>query len=1094
MAEGTIHILLVDDDYEDYLITRTRLQQIKDQQYELDWVDGFDKGFTNIMEGQHDVYLLDYRLGAKNGLELMQNVIAAGCEAPLILLTGQGDREIDLRAMRFGAADYLVKSELQAPLLERSIRYALERKKSQEALRESEERYRDLFENANDMIQSVAADGQFLYVNATWKRTMGYDEDEIRELNLIGVIHPDERVVFTDAYNHIIEGEADDLIETAFITKDGRKIFVQGSINCKYKGVEFLSTRSIFRDVTERKIAERERDRLFELSHDLIAIVDFKLKFTDVNPSWKRLLGYNMSELRHMNLLDLIHPEDIAAARYQITLLKKGETVAPFEVRFRCIDNTYKWLSCSFSTEEKDQVLYLLARDITEVKKSQIELLDSERRYRELVENSYGVIFTHDMNGKILSANRAFSKLLGYDIDEIVGYNLSAFILSDELPQFYRYLEKISRQQQASGTATFVRKNGEHIYSVFSNFLYHPQHGHSYVIANAHDITDRVRAEKALESERQQLLKVIANAPVPMALLDRDLNFITHSKRWLEVYPPEHGEQIVGSNYRKIYTFIPDSWISASKEALEGKVRSMQEDVVDIPNVGKRYFRWAIHPWSNPEGQVEGIIAVIDRIDDLVKARVEAEQASRSKSAFLANITHELRTPLNAILGYAQILSNDPTMGDSQQEYIRNMYHSAMHLTSMINDILDLSKIEAGKMDINIEPANLAAILDEVHGLFNLKSREKGIKLIIEKDKNLPVLMKMDAGKIRQILINLVGNAVKFTSDGSVRVDTKVLENNRDRWARVNIIIEDTGRGIPGDQIHQIFEPFRQVKGMSSEGTGLGLTITQHLIRMLKGKLNVESELNRGSRFSITFNFETATPVKKLTPDRQRYVKSIKGVKDWLVLIADPIEYQRKILRIILEKAGFECKEVQSVDDLYKIVQISTPDIIFIDQTLEDDNITKLSESLKKFRRKKGEGCIISIQDTNSKFFKMQGIPVAATVTRPYQEEVIFRAIKKAVDIEFEYSVADWEESVSLSEILDQSVREICSLPKHIQDDLIEALEYQDLDKIDQLADLLNDGHQPLTVLSEKLKNAVNSSDYYLITYLSKRLLQDVRK
>ena len=1093
MAEGIIHILLVDDDHEDYLITRSRLQQIKDQAYELEWVDGFDNGFARIMEGEHDIYLLDYRLGAQNGLELMQKVIEAGCEAPLILLTGQGDREIDLRAMRYGAADYLVKSELQAPLLERSIRYALERKKSQEALRESEERYRDLFENANDMIQSVAEDGNFLYVNATWKRIMGYDQDEIERLSLIEVIHPDERVAFTDSYNHIIAGEGDDLIETAFITRDGRKIFVQGSINCKFKDGNFISTRSIFRDITERKIAERERDRLYELSHDLIAIVDFKLKFIDVNPSWNRMLGYNISELRHMNLLDLIHPEDISSARYQIDLLKNGETVAPFEVRFRCIDNSYKWLSCSFSAEAKDKILYLFARDITEVKKSQIELLDSERRYRELVENSYGVIFTHDMNGKILSANRAFSKLLGYDIEEIIGFNMSSFILSEELPQFYRYLEKISRQQQATGTATMMKKNGESVYIVFSNFLYHPQHGSSYVIANAHDITDRVRAEKALESERQQLLKVIANAPVPMALMDNDLNFITYSKKWIEEFPPDYTERIVGENYQKIYSFIPDTWIKAGKEALKGKVVSKQEDMVDIPVIGKRYFRWAIHPWSNPDGQVEGIVAVIDGIDDLVKARVEAQQASQSKSAFLANITHELRTPLNAILGYAQILSNDPTMGDSQQEYIKNMYNSAIHLTSMINDILDLSKIEAGKMDINIEPANLAAILDEVNGLFNLKSREKGIRLTIEKDKNLPVLMKMDAGKIRQILINLVGNAVKFTTEGSIKVKAKLLDSGQTGWAKIQLSVADTGRGIPEDQIRKIFEPFRQVKGMSSEGTGLGLTITQHLIRMLKGELEVESTVNKGSTFSITFNFELDKPENSLTPEEPRFVKSVKGKKKWKVLVADTIDYQRKMLRIMLEKAGFECQEVVSADDLAESVQKSKPDIIFIDQTLEDDNVKGLQQLVDEIRRTNSEGVIIVLQDSTSELESRQMLSGAFSVKRPYEEDQIFETIRKSVNIDYVYSAVNKEESVSLSEILDQAVQEIVVLPADLQKELIEALEFQDLDKIDQLADIL-EKQDPLAGLSEKLKKAVNSSDYYLITLLGKRLLQDVRK
>ncbi len=1091
MAADTIHILLVDDDHEDYLITRTRFQQIKDQKYELEWADGFEKGYELIMEGRHDVYLLDYRLGARNGLELLKKAVSRGCEAPMILLTGQGDREIDLQAMRSGAADYLVKSELQPPLLERSIRYALERRKSQEALRESEERYRDLLENANDMIQSVDPDGAFLYVNTTWKRIMGYTDEEIRKLTLIKAIHPEVREAFSAHYERVIAGEADGLIETAFITKNQKEIFVQGSINCRFDEGKFVSTRSIFRDITGRKIAEKERDRLFELSHDLIAIVGFNLKFADVNPSWSRLLGYSISELRDMNLTDLIHQEDLVNAKYQIDLLREGKVIAPFEVRFRCIDNTYKWLSCSFTTEREEQVLYLFARDITDIKKSQIELLENERRYRELVENSYGVIFTHDLNGKILSANRAFSKLLGYEAKKIIGQNLSSFLAEEELPQFYQYLEKISREQQTSITAVFLRENGDRIHMAFSNFLYHPQNGASYVIANAHDITNRVKAERALELERQQLLKVIANAPVPMALLDKDLKFITHSRKWIDEFKPDKNEDIVGISYRDAYSFVPGSWVAAANESLQGKILAMQEDVVYIPGEGKRYFRWAMHPWRNPEGQIEGIITVIDPIYELVRARMEAEQASRSKSVFLANITHELRTPLNAVLGYAQILSNDPTIGESQREYIDNMYYSALHLTGMINDILDLSKIEAGKMDMNIEPASFAAIIDEVHGLFNLKSREKGLKLLVEKDKELSVLLKMDPAKIRQILINLVGNAVKFTDTGHVRIAAKLRKSPRPGKVRISLLVEDTGRGIPKEQIPKIFEPFRQVKGMSSEGTGLGLTITQHLIKMMKGELTVESTLGRGSAFSVIFDFEPVKSGRANDKKRRKYVRGIKGRRQWKVLIADPVDYQRKNLRAILQKAGFVCHEAASEKELEDKVQLSKPDIIFIDEGLEDDNIESSQQIINEFKQLKITKAILLTQDTIPEQDSGRRFQVDAVVSRPYKEDQVFETLKQAAGVRFEYATFKGADSVPLNEMLDRAIREINKLPDDFRGDLLKALEYQDLDKIDQLADSLSDGKKPLADLSEKLKNAVKSSDYYLITYLGKKLLQD---
>lgn len=1096
MFENKIRILLVDDDKDEYYILRALLDRIEDMVYELDWLYDYDKALNLMVSNEYDIYLLDYRLGIYNGIELMKDALNNGCDSPVIILTGQGERKIDIAAMRAGASDYMLKDEMQSHFLERSIRYAIERKKAQVALLESENRYRDLLENATDMILNIDINGSFLYVNNRWRNTLNYSEEELRGMTIRDVIYPGYKEQFDKAFEKLISGVKIDLLETAFVSKKGNKIDAQGNLNCKLDNNDrIISLRAIFRNVSARKKAERERDRIFELSRDLIAVLDYDVRFLDLNPSWSRVLGYNIEKFKFMDMVKLIHPDDLPLLRKKIRSLKKGIPAQPKEIRFKSQGDYYKWFSLSIALEPKEKRIYVIARDITDIKQSQIELQDSEKRYRDLIEYNRGLIFTHDLDGLILSANNAVAKTLGYPRDEIVGQNMEKFFFPEDKRKLKRYLTSVRRKSVVHGTIDVKNRDGQLITLTYQNFKHKPQDKKEYIIGNAQDITDRVRAEEALMRERQQLRDTIENAPVPMALLDRDLRFITCSRKWLQEYKPANVKTVVGRTYFDLYPWIDNKWVQYSRKVLDGKVLSKSEDVFELVNGKKIYFSWAMHPWKDENGTVNGLIIVAERIDDLVKARDAAEMANKAKSTFLANVTHELRTPLNAILGYAQILAKDRSITEYQNEYITNMYRSGMHLLSMINDILDLSKIEAGKAEINIEDIDLNDLLDEIYSLFELKSREKGIEFLLHKSEELPQYVKMDISKIRQILINIVGNSMKYTEKGHITIKACIdKEKQNGENTLLNISITDTGRGIPQYQLQDIFEPFSQVKGEHNKGTGLGLTISKRLAQLLGGEIEVKSEWKVGSEFILRVPVKIVSNKKQSVKNIFSHVKSVKNPNVIKVLIVDDVDYNRTVLRVMLQQVGFDCYEVGDGATAISRYKEIKPDIVFIDKHLPD---MSGSEVMHKIR---------SIDDSsNAVIFALTASGIGDSRTsyieqgfddflrKPFTEEEIFEIIQQHTEIEYEYENRETShDKKTLNEVIQDTVSELSKLPEDLRQRIRNALEWQDMEELNWLINGIENFTSKDNVAANQIKNAINRSDYYFITMLYKSMNQQL--
>ena len=325
---------------------------------------------------------------------------------------------------------------------------------------------------------------------------------------------------------------------------------------------------------------------------------------------------------------------------------------------------------------------------------------------------------------------------------------------------------------------------------------------------------------------------------------------------------------------------------------------------------------------------------VINRTSALLDAKKQAESANLAKSTFLSTMSHEIRTPMNAVLGFAEILRKRET--DKQKAYFIDSIHSAgKSLLGLINDVLDISKIEADKMIINYHPVNILPFFEKITSLFTLKSQDKKLDFRIKIDKNIPIAISIDENRLRQILINIIGNAIKFTSEGfiEIRVSSKISIDNQ---IQLYIDVEDSGIGIAKDQQEKIFEAFEQQKGQSTSvygGTGLGLAITSRLILLMKGDISVSSELNKGSCFSLIFHdIEVVAPVieMNLSDDDLGLVK----FHNTQVVIADDNTHNREILQEWLSNWNIKCLIAKNGQEALDLVKTNKVDLILMDMKM----------------------------------------------------------------------------------------------------------------------------------------------------------------
>ncbi len=428
----------------------------------------------------------------------------------------------------------------------------------------------------------------------------------------------------------------------------------------------------------------------------------------------------------------------------------------------------------------------------------------------------------------------------------------------------------------------------------------------------------------------------------------------------------------------------------------------------------------------------------------LKAAILAAESANKAKSSFLANMSHELRTPLNAILGFSEMMSRDAELSTESHERLNIINTSGAHLLDMINGVLDLSKIEAGRMQINIEPCDLHSLLLDIEMMIGARAETKGLTFKLETSPELEPYVELDIAKLRQILINLLGNAIKFTIQGgvSLRVTTLPLQSD-EHLLMLQAEVEDSGSGIASDKLETIFSPFVQA-GRSShpeKGTGLGLAISKSLLELMEGEISVESNIDKGSIFSFHFPVRSCreNEINREEAISPNVIALQKGQPSWRILIVDDSYENRMLLKLLLTQVGFSVREAENGKQAIEVFSDWHPDLIWMDMRMP---IMDGYEATRIIRGLEG-GEQIKIVAITASAFKEQKDKILQSgcddiVRKPYRNNEIYDVMKTMLNVNYIYqskqNEPDFEESLS-----DDDAISLAKLTKTLHEKLLES-------------------------------------------------------
>jgi PAS domain S-box-containing protein len=630
-------------------------------------------------------------------------------------------------------------------------------------------------------------------------------------------------------------------------------------------------------------------NRFMDLSVDMFCVAGFDGFFKNLNPSFEKTLGFTTKELMAKPYMEFIHPNDHPATVVEKDGLKEGKVTFAFENRYLCKDGSYKWLLWNAVSVSEQEAIYAVARDITERKRVEALLRESEERHRKLFENNPHPTWVFDRETlRFLAVNAAAVRKYGYSREEFLAMTLKDIRPPEDVPVLLETVRALGEGNESSNTWRHRLKDGTIIdtenTSYALTFL-----GRAARVVVAVDITQR----KLDEAERRKFI-------------DR---------------------------------------LAASNQELDLRNR-------------------------------------------------EVERATRLKSKFLASMSHELRTPLNAIVGFSDLLADETpgALNAKQKRFVNHIKQGSAHLLQLINDILDLSKIEAGQLELRCEDFQVKDALPEVLSTIRPLAMAKTIQVHHKLEAGRPVYA--DRVRFKQILYNLLSNAVKFTPKEG-RIDIDCVESGNE----VCISVTDTGIGIRAEDQAVVFEEFRQVEGntnTANEGTGLGLAITKRLVERQGGKISLESEPGKGSRFTFTLPIgsrtssnilpviETMNPSITLSASREKP----------LILVVDDEVPARELLASYLE-SEYQIVMAESGAEAVQKAQQLRPDAITLDVMMPgSDGFETLVELRKNPETVNIPIIIVSVVDQKQVGF---ALGAADYLIKPIARPVLLETIRKHV-------------------------------------------------------------------------------------------------
>ncbi len=857
------------------------------------------------------------------------------------------------------------------------------------ALEESEEKFTTIFRTIPDpIVITNLTEGRLLEVNNRMIEFYGYSREEMigrttLELGLWKNLEERQQL------RNLLETEG--CIHNQEVTTRTRwgenKVVLLSAAVCNLQGIDAII--AIIRDISEQHAALREREQIEEKLrkteqwlqqysrqsptsiYTLVQDPDGHLWFeyhSDAVETIHEVTQAQALENAHL-VLNQMHPDDVAG--YIAAATRSTEYLELFSYEWRIItpSGKLKWLQAKSKPERRSNgaiAWHGVILDISEQqaalrerKQAEQALRQSEERFQKLAAASPGVIYTviEYPTGPVKY------EYLSPAFEEI--YEISVAEVRQDASITFKQIHPDDREgyQQAVKECLQIDKPFKHEWRIITpsgKIKWIQAHSRFQKRDNGEiawhgvvlDISDRKQLELALQQSEAQIKNIFnsAIAAISSIRVFKDNTWqIDRVSAGVEILSGYTSEELTQDNFLWMSRIDPDDWQRVHLQIyadIFAKRSGSYEYRLRHKDGSLRWISQTNNSCWDEVGECWNITAISVDITDrkqaqqeLQQAKEAAEAANHAKSAFLATMSHELRTPLNAILGFTQLMKQDVTLSLDSQNYIKIIYNSGSYLLKLINEILDLSKIEAGKLVLDHQAIDLFDLLQSLHATFSQRVRHQDLQVDLEILPKVPQFMITDAQKLQQVLINLMGNAIKFTQTG--RIILRVGLDNQDSFDSdfigLNFEVKDTGVGISQEDLNEIFEAFTQASAgrKVQEGTGLGLTISQRLVQLMGGEITVRSCLGEGSSFAFTL------PVQPTTKDRvkpQNSEKLVTGIAPnqpiYRILVVDDQAENRLLLVKLLEQVGLSVKEAISGEEALFIWQQWHPHLIWMDRRM----------------------------------------------------------------------------------------------------------------------------------------------------------------
>ncbi|HEY9653050.1 MAG TPA: PAS domain-containing protein, partial [Coleofasciculaceae cyanobacterium] len=857
-----------------------------------------------------------------------------------------------------------------------------ERQKSQQALRESEERFALAIQANNNGLFDINLKTNKYYYSPQYRQQIGYplDKQALTFDEFWALVHPDDMAGVKTTMDALFAGELSQWeLEFRMFHSNGSIpwILSRGLVIRDENGevVRMLGTHT---DISDRKQAEaalraseEQFRQLAEHIHEIFWMSSLEpYQILYVSPAYEEIWGRPCQSLYEYpySWQDAIYLAD----RQYVLAVFEQQAQAGYDQEYRIVrpDGSLRWIRDRvFPVQDEQGRVYRLARiaeDITHRKQAELELSRTTRHIQLFSEIALKIRQSLQLETILQTTVTEVRRIL--QVDRVILFQLmtdgvGTVITETVVPDFPPILGQ--QIYDPCFTATYLEKYRQGRVSAIDNLQY------SQV--------------KTCHVTLLQQFGVQANLVVP--ILQRETLWgllIAHQ------------------------CSSPRQWQTFEIELLR--------QLADQVGIALAQSQLLEHETATRRQLSEKNL-------HLEQAKQQAETANRAKSEFLANMSHELRTPLNGILGYTQILKRDFTLSSKQQQGLEIIQQCGEHLLTLLNDILDLSKIEARKMELHLSEFQFPQFLVSLVEIFRLRAEEKRIAFNFQMLSELPYCVRGDEKRLRQVLINLLGNAIKFTDRGQVTLKVGYIQETENRQEgqhqdsselpithspKMRFVVEDTGIGMPPEQLNEIFLPFHQIgeSYRQVEGTGLGLTISQRLVQLMGGELRVQSTLGQGSQFWIDLDLPEAevTRCLRVTDDvKERAIQGYRG-KRRKVLVSDDKWENRSILVNLLSPLGFEVSEATDGQSCLDQALKTKPDLIILDPLSSGMNGSEIVQKLRQFPQLNN---IILLATSANVFAEYQHQCLAAGfnsfIPQPVQAEFLFQQLKLHLNLEWIY-------------------------------------------------------------------------------------------